>query len=516
MLIGLMLTMALVAMDTTVVATAVPSIVQNLGGFSQFTWVFSIYVLVQAVTIPIYGKLADLYGRKPILLAGILIFIGGSMLSGIAWSMFALIAFRAVQGIGAGAIQPVVTTVAGDIYTVEERARIQGWLSSVWGIAAVVGPAVGGFFAEYLTWRWIFYINLPLGALAVVMVVRYLNENVERKRHKIDYSGSALLAVGLGLFIFGVLEGGVHWAWLSSISVAIFVTSIVILALFVFQERRAAEPTVPLWVFGRRVLLGANLATASLGFLSIGLTTFLPTFAEGVLGISALFAGFILSSMSIGWPLASALSGRVYMRVGFRDTALVGMVLAVGASIWFFLFGEAVPIWQTVAASLLIGAGFGFLSTSLIVGVQSLIDWNRRGVVTGANLFSRQLGQALGAAIYGSIANAVLLAKLNDAPSSLAGQLPKTLNDASNALTNQSNNLSAAAQSYLRHALFVAMHQVFLTLLIIAVASLAVILLTPRRFERLHFAEDEGSHEKTTAGASGHEMGSATSTGTAE
>jgi EmrB/QacA subfamily drug resistance transporter len=503
-LIGLMLTMALVAMDTTVVATAVPSIVQDLGGFSQFTWVFSIYVLVQAVTIPIYGKLADLYGRKPILLVGIFIFIAGSMLSGIAWSMVALIAFRALQGVGAGAIQPVVTTVAGDIYTVEERARIQGWLSSVWGISAVVGPAIGGFFAEYLTWRWIFYINLPLGALAVFMIVHYLHENVAHKRHRIDYLGSGMLAVGLGLFIFGVLEGGVRWAWLSGTSVGIFAAAIVVLIGFVLQERRAVEPTVPLWIFGRRVLLGANLATASLGFLSIGLTTFLPTFAQGVLGVSALFAGFILSSMSIGWPLASAFSGRVYLRIGFRDTALVGIILCVSSATAFFLFTESVPVWALVVTSMVIGAGFGFLSTSMIVGVQSLIDWNRRGVVTGANLFSRQLGQALGAAMYGSIANAVLLSRLNNAPSSLAGQLPKTLNDASDALTSNSANLSAAAESYLRDALYQATHQVFLTLLIIAIASLAVILLTPRRFERLHFPEDDVA-DRREAGRIAHQ-----------
>ena len=486
-----MLTMALVAMDTTVVATAIPSIVQDLGGFSQFTWVFSIYVLVQAVTIPIYGKLADLYGRKPILLTGILIFIVGSIFSGVAWSMFALIAFRALQGIGAGAIQPVVTTIAGDIYTVEERAKIQGWLSSVWGISAIIGPAIGGFFAQYLTWRWIFYINLPLGGLAIFVILKYLHENVARKRHKIDFLGSALLAIGLGFFIFGVLEGGVRWAWSSTTSLVIFASAIIALVGFVIQERRAAEPTVPLWVFRRRVLLGANLATASLGLLSIGLTTFLPTFAQGVLGVSALFAGFILSSMSIGWPVASALSGRVYLRIGFRDTALVGSVLCVAASFGFFMFPESVPIWVPVLTSLVIGAGFGFLSTSLIVGVQSLIDWNRRGVVTGSNLFSRQLGQALGAAIYGSIANAVLLGKLRDAPSDLAGQLPKTLNDASDALTSNSANLSAAAESYLRDALYQATHQVFFALFLISIASMAVILLTPRRFERLRFDEDD-------------------------
>jgi EmrB/QacA subfamily drug resistance transporter len=495
-LIGLMLTMALVAMDTTVVATAIPSIVQDLGGFSQFTWIFSIYVLVQAVTIPIYGKLADLYGRKPILLFGVLIFIIGSILSGLAWNMFALIAFRGLQGIGAGAIQPVVTTVAGDLYTVKERARIQGWLSSVWGIAGVVGPAIGGFFAQYLTWRWIFYINIPLGALAVFVIWKFLHEDVERKHHKIDYSGSILLAVGLGALIFGVLEGGVRWPWFSRPIVIIFVTSLAVMIAFVIQERRAAEPTVPLWVYSKRVLIGANLATASLGFLSIGLTTFLPTFAQGVLGISALFAGFVLSAMSISWPIASAFSGRVYLRIGFRDTALIGSLICATAAISFYLMPESVPVWVVVLISFLIGSGFGFLSTSLIVGVQSLIDWNRRGVVTGANLFSRQLGQALGAAIYGSIANAVLLGKLDDAPSSLTGQLPTNLNDASAALNHQTTNLSVAAEAYLREALFQATHQVFLTLAIIAVMTVLVLLGTPRIFERLRFGGDDSAAQE--------------------
>ena len=360
-LIGLMLTMALVAMDTTVVATAIPSIVQDLGGFSQFTWIFSIYVLVQAVTIPIYGKLADLYGRKPILLFGVLIFIIGSIFSGLAWNMFALIAFRGLQGIGAGAIQPVVTTVAGDLYTVKERARIQGWLSSVWGIAGVVGPAIGGFFAEYLTWRWIFYINIPLGALAVFVIWKFLHEDVERKHHKIDYSGSILLAVGLGALIFGVLEGGVRWPWLSRPIVIIFVTSLAVMIAFVIQERRAAEPTVPLWVYSKRVLIGANLATASLGFLSIGLTTFLPTFAQGVLGISALFAGFVLSAMSISWPIALSFSGSRLSAYRLPRHRVDRFAICATAAISFYLMPESVPVWVVVRISFLIGSGFGFL-----------------------------------------------------------------------------------------------------------------------------------------------------------
>src|SRR3954462_12751857 len=193
-LVGLMLTMALAAMDTTIVATAVPQIVGSIGGFSIFSWLFSVYLLTQTVTIPVYGKLADLYGRKPVLLIGIVVFLAGSALCSAAWSMVALIAFRALQGIGAGAIQATVQTVAGDLYSLEERGRVQGWLSSVWAVSAVAGPTLGGLFADYLSWRWIFLINLPLGAVALTLVVRFLHEaRAGERRHRIDWAGSALI-----------------------------------------------------------------------------------------------------------------------------------------------------------------------------------------------------------------------------------------------------------------------------------------------------------------------------------
>jgi multidrug resistance protein len=243
-LAGLVLAMGLAAMDTTIVATAVPSIVRDLGGFSLFTWAFSAYLLTQAVTVPIYGKLADLHGRKPVLIVGSAIFLFGSALCGLSWSMPALIAFRAIQGIGAGAVQPIVTTVAGDMYTLEERARVQGWLSSVWGISAIVGPVVGGFFTEYASWRWIFYVNVPLGAVALFMIGTYLHENVERRTHSVDYAGAVLLATGVGLLMVGLLEGGTGWTWLSASSLLTFGASAVVLLAFVWQERRADRATV--------------------------------------------------------------------------------------------------------------------------------------------------------------------------------------------------------------------------------------------------------------------------------
>ncbi|MGH2562813.1 MAG: MDR family MFS transporter [Thermomicrobiales bacterium] len=486
MLVGLLLSMALAAVDVTIVATAIPSIVRDLGGFSQYAWVFSIYVLAQAVTIPVYGKLADLYGRKPVLAVGILIFLAGSMLCGLAWNMTSLILFRALQGLGAGAIAPMVSTVAGDIYTVEERARVQGWISSVWGIAGITGPALGGFLATYLTWRWIFYINLPIGAFALYMILRYLHEDVPRRAHRIDYPGALLLAAGAGLFIFGTLEGGVRWDWLAAPSLGVFAAALVALSLFVRQERRAPEPMLPLWVLRRRLLVGANLTTAAIGLLSIGLSTFLPTYAQGVLGVGAMLAGFILSAMSLSWPVTSALSGRIYLRIGFRDTALIGAVICIVSGVVFIALPEDASLGHAALGGFIMGAGLGLLSTSMIVGVQSVIGWSRRGVVTGANMFSRQIGQAVGAAVYGSLANAVLADQFRDAPAAVAAELPNDVNAAAE-LFDGGSSLSAAAEDYLRHGLYLAGERVFLALTLVAVACVVVLLLTPRRWEPLRF-----------------------------
>src|SRR3954451_4896166 len=218
-----MLSIGLVAIASTILATAVPAVVDDLGGFTSFPWLFSIYLLAQAVAVPIYGKVADLYGRKPVMLLGIGLFVLGSLLCGLAWSMPALIVFRLVQGLGAGAVQPMAMTIVGDIYSLAERAKVQGYLASVWAIASVVGPTLGGVFADYLTWRWIFLVNLPLGAAAGWVMWRRYDETVEKRKHTIDYLGASLLAVGGTLLPMGLLEGGVRWSWDSSSRIGIFV-----------------------------------------------------------------------------------------------------------------------------------------------------------------------------------------------------------------------------------------------------------------------------------------------------
>ncbi|MFF4122041.1 MDR family MFS transporter [Microbispora rosea] len=486
-LAAIMLCTALVALDSTIIATAVPSVVTDLGGFSQFPWLFSIYLLTQAVTVPIYGKLADVFGRKPVMFFGIGVFLLGSVLCGVAWSMPALIAFRAIQGIGAGAVQPISMTMAGDLYTVEERARVQGYLASVWGISAVVGPTLGGIFSEYVSWRWIFFINLPLGAVATWMLARRFKEQVKRGSHRIDYTGAVLLTGGSSLLILGLLEGGVAWDWNSAPSLLIFAAGLLLIAAFVLVERRAAEPVLPLWVFRRRTLTGGNLTSLGIGALTIGLTSYVPTYAQGVLGTGALVAGFALAALTVGWPLAATFSGRFYMRIGFRDTALIGIVVVVAGAVLCALLGQNAMIWQVAAACFVVGVGLGLSASPTMVAVQSVVGWERRGVVTATNMFCRSLGSTVGAAVLGAISNATLSDRFAHPPADVAGRLPDSLDATSLVLKAQGAAAHSATASFVRGALYDAVHHIFIALVVVAVLSVAALLLMPRRTTELTF-----------------------------
>jgi EmrB/QacA subfamily drug resistance transporter len=402
-----MLATGLVAIDGTIIATAVPTIVQDIGGAEAFPWLFSVYLLVQAVTVPVYSKLADTIGRKPVMLIGIGLFLLGSVLCGLAWSMPALIAFRVVQGLGAGAVAPMSITIAGDIYTLQERAKAQGYLASVWAIASVVGPTLGGIFAEF-NWRWIFFVNVPLCILAAIMIARTLHENIVKTRHKIDYLGASLITTSLTLLILAVLEGGVAWAWDSPISIAAFALGGLMLAAFVFVETRASEPVLPLWVFSRRLLVSTAFVGLGVGAIVIGLSAYVPTYLEGALGVPPIVAGLALAALTLGWPLSAALSGRFYLRIGFRNTVLIGLVLAIIGSVALALLADTPSVAIVATACFVIGLGMGLIAVPALVAAQSSVQWNERGVVTGAQLFSRSIGSAIGVAIFGAIANAII------------------------------------------------------------------------------------------------------------
>jgi multidrug resistance protein len=478
---GLMLSTALAALDSTIVATAIPSIVRDLGGFSLFPWVFSAYLLVQAVTIPIYGKLADLYGRKPILLLGIGVFVLGSALSGVSWNMPALIAFRALQGIGAGAVQPVTMTAIGDMFTLEERARVQGYFSSVWGLSSVIGPAIGGLLVQYASWHWIFYINVPVGAVAAYVIVRHFHEVVQRRRHRIDYLGAAALAGGIGLVVLDLLEGGVAWPWLGTASIALLAGAALLLAMFVRVERSAPEPTVPLWVFTRPMLFGANLASLTLGALSIGLSSFLPVFVQGTMGATPLVAGAVLAAMSVAWPLASSQAGRLYLRVGFRSTAVLGAAIAIASAALFVVLPPTATPPEAGVASFLMGVGLGLCAVTLLVSVQSAVDWGARGTVTAAQMFTRTVGSTLGAAAYGAVLNSALVAWFAAAPGGLRALLPHSLSATKLALSPGLGGVNHRAVAFVRQGLYLGVHHIFLGLTLAAVLTFAALWLMPGR-----------------------------------
>jgi EmrB/QacA subfamily drug resistance transporter len=426
-LLAVMLSTGLVAIDTTILATAVPSVVSDLGGFTQFPWLFSVYLLTTAVTVPIYGKLADVLGRKPVMLLGIGLFVGGSALCGFAWSMTSLIVFRAIQGLGAGAVQPMGMTIVGDIYTLAERAKVQGYIASVWATASLVGPTLGGVFADYLSWRWIFFVNIPLGLAATWMLVHRFHEKVQRRSVSVDWYGALLLTAGGVLLLLGLLEGGQDWAWSSTPSVAIFAAAVVLLVGFVLVESRVAEPVLPLWVFRRRVLNASSLGSFLVGCVMLGLSSYVPLYAQHVLGHGAVVAGLALAGMTIGWPIAASQCGRLYLSLGFRATVCLGAVVTVAGALLLLTVGADASFWHLTLPCFVMGLGFGLTVSPGVIAAQSSVDWRNRGVATGANMFARSVGSAVGVAVFGAVANGYVADRLGGRVSSLEELPPGVL-----------------------------------------------------------------------------------------
>ncbi|SER41415.1 Multidrug resistance protein [Streptomyces sp. yr375] len=489
---ALMLSMALAALDSTVVSTAVPQIVGDLGGFSVFSWLFSGYLLAVTVTLPVYGKLSDTFGRKPMLIAGTALFLLGSLLCALAWNMGALIAFRIVQGLGGGALQGTVQTLAADLYPLEERPKIQSKLSTVWAVSAVAGPGVGGLLAAYADWRWIFLVNLPIGAVALWLIVRHLHEPQRERetpkehaaqedhdtqsesaakttpRARVDWAGAlAVFACG-GVLLTALVQGGVAWSWLSGPSLALFAGGLALAGLVVVIERRAAEPIIPGWVWRRRTIAAVNLALGALGLLMVAPTVFLPTYAQAVLGLGPVTAGFVLSVWTLSWPLSAALSQHVYRRIGFRDTALLGIGTATLVLLAFPFLPYPGAAWQPTLLMLVLGAALGLFQLPLIVGVQSTVGWSQRGTTTASVLFCRQTGQTMGAALFGAVANGVLAARLGG-----TGDLDSLARDLD----------AGTAPEATRHAVADAVHAVYLGASgAAAVAFVVLLLVAPRRF----------------------------------
>ncbi len=415
----------LAALDSTVVGTAMPTVIGELGGLSLYPWVFASYLLAATVTGPIFGKLSDTYGRKPVYLAGIFLFLAGSLLAGTSQTMTGLIAFRTLQGLGAGAVQPTAITIVGDIFELETRARVQGLFGAVWGISAVLGPAAGGLITDYVSWRWVFYVNLPFGLVAAALLAATLTERSvrgESSGSRVDYLGISLLSGGLVAVLLALLGGGSGGApSISAATLALFFGGAAALALFVAVEARVENPVVPLGLFRDRIFAVAVFGNLALGGVLFGVSVYVPLFVQGSLSGTALTAGAVVAPVSIGWPVASVIGGRMLLVTGYRATLLLGSALIVVGGGLCVPMGEGTPLWYVVVAVFIIGLGLGFTSTSYLVSVQNAVPWNRRGSATSSIVFFRTVGGSVAVAVMGALLNVSLGARYEDAVERASG-----------------------------------------------------------------------------------------------
>lgn len=440
--IGLMAALFIGALDVTVVSTAVPHMLKDLSGLSLISWVFSIYTLTTCVATPIFGKLTDLYGRRPVFMIGLILFVLGSVLCGLANSMTALIWYRAIQGIGAGALNPVIFTLIGDLYTGKERGKMQGVFSSVWSIAGLLGPLVGGYFVDHISWRWIFYMNVPVGLVSLLLVFGFLHEKVEKNAKSIDYGGALSFTIGVSALLYALLNGGEAYAWSSPVILLLFAAAAVFIAMFLYVETKAQEPMMPLSLFKNRAMTVSNVSGFLAFSVSTGVTIYIPMWIQTLLGHSATSSGLTLLPMSIAWFLAANTAGRLMFRLGTKAFVTAGSLIVLIGGIWLWGLQLGSPYWHIAAIMIIVGFGMGCISTPTTVLIQSAVGWQLRGVATSTNSLMRSLGQTVGVAVFGTMFNS--------------------------AAAGGSNQEIAAG-----------IHAVFLAICIIAVLNLAVTFLLP-------------------------------------
>jgi EmrB/QacA subfamily drug resistance transporter len=415
---GLLAALFIGALDSTVVTTATTSIAKDLQGLSLISWIFSIYTLTTCVTTPIFGKLADLFGRKSIFTIGLVLFLAGSVLCGAAQSMTELIWFRAIQGIGAGALTPVTFTIIGDLYTGVQRGKVQGVLSSMWSIAGLVGPFVGGYFVDAISWRWIFYMNVPISLLSFVLVFGFLHERFAKAtKSSIDYLGAFTFTVCISSLLLALLTGGETYAWDSGPIVAMFAVAAAFLIAFLLVERKAREPMMPLLLF-RQKRLAIPYVLGFFGFCIVaGVTIYIPLWIQNVMGYSATKSGLMLMPMSLAWPISSFLSGRYMFRFGAKGFMILGTFLVAGGALWLYSLNMDSSYVHVIGAVMLVGFGMGCISTPAIVTIQNSAAAGMRGVATSTNSLMGALGQTVGVAVFGMLFNRIVV---EEAPTQMA------------------------------------------------------------------------------------------------
>src|SRR5579863_1458212 len=470
------------AVEATIVATAMPTIVSELGGFHLFSWVFAAYLLAQAVSTPVYGRLADLYGRKRMFFIGASIFLIGSAACGFTWvfnmwgvsrafgwGMAALVVFRIFQGMGAGSLQSMATTIVGDIYPAAERARVQGWLSGVWGIAAIAGPALGAFIVQRLHWSFVFWINLPIGVIAIAILSRYLDERIQPRPHQINLMGAALLMLGIGAILMPAIQAQYLNAATSAALLVIGVTALVLLAI---GERRASEPILPYKLWRSRIMAASNAGSLAIGMLLMCVVAFLPTYVEAVMGRSAIYAGAAVATQSVSWSCGSIISSRIMAFSSYRTTGVIGALSLIAGTALLIALDRGSAFWWLLPAALLVGLGMGFCNQTFLLSVQGSVGWDKRGAATSSFLFLRTIGQALGAALGGAILNFGVARHVPEAGDVMGGLFDPA----------RRASLGADMVARLRDAIAGALHHVYIIAGILAVLTLIVTMLLPAKF----------------------------------
>jgi EmrB/QacA subfamily drug resistance transporter len=456
----------MVSVESSIVATATPSVVGALGGFEYVSWVFAAYLLAQAVAIPIYGRLADLWGRKWLFIGSTIGFLIGTLLCSAAWGMIPLVIFRFVQGVGGGGLQPLALTVIGDLYPPVERVKVQGNLNAIWGISALSGPLIGALLTATLGWRSVFWINVPPGLVMIAILWIAFHEERHFRAHRVDYIGSLLLVIGVGALLLALVQ----FSALTGETIAILLgTAAVALAVLAYWEGRAPEPIVPLELWRNPIVSTTNLGSLAIGMVMMGVIVFIPPYVQGVMGRSPVVAGFTLVSQSLGWTVIGAFAGRLLVRVTYRTMAICGGVLLIlGGIMLVMLDVERGPVWAFLSGGL-IGFGIGFCNTTFLVAAQNAVPYQQRGAATSGNLFMRQVGASFGAALLGGVINWALAQRIPEGrdaidqlmdPVERAAMAPDTL-----------ERLSTAIASSLT--------TVYVVVLILAVISCALCFLVP-------------------------------------
>ncbi|MER6753405.1 MDR family MFS transporter [Micromonospora echinofusca] len=489
LMFGLMTGMLLAALDQTIVGTALPTIVGELGGINHYSWVVTAYLLASTASTPLYGKMADLYGRRPVFLFSIGTFLLGSLLAGLSQDMTQLIVTRGVQGLGAGGLMTLAFTIISDVVSPRERGRYQGLFGAVFGLSSVAGPLVGGYFAE-TDWRWIFYINVPLGILALVVCSRVLRLiPFTRRDHSIDWIGAALLVAGVSCLLLALSWGGNEYAWGSGVIVGLFVAGAVLGVLFVLQEARVAEPILPLRLFRSATFALANSAGFVLGLVMFGSIIFIPLYLQIVRGASPTRSGLLMLPMMAGIIVTSVLTGRAMSRIGrYKWFPVVGAAVLMVGMLLFTRLEVDTSLWLAFGYMVVIGVGLGLCMQSLILAVQNAVSMRDLGAGTSSATFFRSLGGSFGVAILGAVLSSRLTSELADRMPGAIAQLPPqqqaavaasggadvSVNDPATILA-----LPAPVREAVQAAFVESLHLVFLTTGLIAIVAVLVTLALP-------------------------------------